>query len=82
MNNTEVYEVQAFNTKLAAWVRIGSFTGVTLATAKAIWQGHARESYGHVRLILVDAPTDSNVVFGSASENPVKAALDAARSED
>lgn len=81
MANTEAYQLDAFNTKLAQWVRIGSFTGVSLSTARDIYRSHAGDSNGHVRLILLDAPEGANVVYGSASENPVQAAKDSAQSE-
>lgn len=76
-----VFQIEAFNRKLAQWVSVGtSFTG-DLELAKAAFRRYSYESNGFIRVILVKAPEGSNVVYGSVSENPVQAAEDSILSE-
>lgn len=76
-----IFQVEAFNRKLAQWVTIGTGFSGGMSAARTAFRRYSAESSGFVRVVLLGAAEGSNVVYGSASENPVQAALDSASSE-
>lgn len=73
---TASFELQEFNETARAWVTVEVLTQ-TPAMAQNTWRTASRFADCHVRLLLVGAPADANVCFGSASPDPVQDAQDA-----
>lgn len=64
-------ELQVFMPVRDVWVKVSAFCGVSYETARGIWRGAANATDLHCRLIVVGEPSDSNVLFGSISSNPI-----------
>lgn len=70
------FALQAYNETRGAWETVGHDRNADMAAIRDQWRNAAQDTGAYVRVLLVGAPADANVVFGSASDNPVQAAAD------
>lgn len=72
-----MFQLQAFAPHTLRWMNIEAPFNGTVSEARDIYREWMRFSTNDIRLILASSPEGQNVIFGSASNNPIQARLDA-----